>query len=77
MEMPFSDICWLIEFIAPIWETLTSSLLTASLHSPVCANTRDKATGVSAEGNLLVQEEINLILPQITTSCPQFLQGLC
>lgn len=49
MEMPFSDICWLIEFIAPIWETLTSSSLTFGLHSPVCANTRDKATGVSAE----------------------------
>lgn len=39
-------------------------------HSPVCANTWDKATGVSAEVHLLVQEEINLILPQITTSCP-------
>lgn len=28
MEMAFSDICWLKEFIAAKWETLISSLLT-------------------------------------------------
>jgi len=28
MEMPFSDVCWSIEFIATSWEILISSLLT-------------------------------------------------
>lgn len=68
MEMPLSDICWLIEFIATIWETLTSSFLIRP-QSCLCRHLWQSNWDL-CRGASFFQEEINLTLPQITTSCP-------
>lgn len=45
MEMPFSDISWMIEIIATIWETLTASLLTRP-QSCLCKHPQQSTWGL-------------------------------
>lgn len=68
MEMPFSDVCWLIEFITTSWETLISSLLT---RPQSCLHTRLQQSNwgfcrIAPFGSRIN----NLILSKITRSCP-------
>lgn len=68
MEMPFSDVCWLIKFITTSWETLISSLLTrpqSCLHIRLWQSNWGFCR-VASFGSWIN----NLILSKITRSCP-------
>lgn len=75
MEMPFSDVCWLIKFIATNWETLISSLLSRP-HSSLGAYLRQSHQALCRDVSLGSRRNEPDFIPKSPLPA-QFLQVLC